>query len=395
MKRLFCLLMALLLLPILPALAEDQDEGALELYEILDWAQGYKTRAMAAQPLNDPNDEAFQSEDGYAFIYEFATLYMDRPEMSEESVLKHLVITSAEEIGPRGTQVDMFTHEVLAAFYNENPTLAGDRGFAALYVSDTMPMGALWGWVQRDGQQIMAIQYAVHDQLAAGGDGYTDAGVVYTIQENLVAAIRAYGLDTIIDEADVMDNLSTVKTVLEETAYTQVPVSYIGTDLDPFQASDLVFSGMDFASLTPEMAEAALGACLQDSWMEDDTGEFIRMMEFEGCEISFIYDKNKQNPVVDMLMIADGMMEGPRSVRLGDSFSSVLIRFRYNEGEYDGMRETLYGTVGTAPYGTAEYGDDASATLRYITATEDGREMTLCLNFTTMSLSEILLYTND
>lgn len=395
MKRLFCLMLALMLLPIVPALAAESEAGALELNEILEWAQGYKTRALAATPLNDPNDAAYQSEDGYAFIYEFATLYMDRPEMTEDSVLKNLVITSAEEAGPRDTKVDMFTSEVLAAFYNENPTLAGDKGFAAMYVSDTMPSGAMWAWVQRDGQRIMAIQYAVHDQLAAGGDGYTDTGLVYTIQENLVAAIRAYGLDTIIEEEDVLDNLSDVKSILEDNSYVQVPVSYIGTDLDMFQESDLFFSGVDFLTLTPDQAEAVLGACLEDSWMEDDTGEFIRTMEFTGCEITFIYDSNKQNPVVDTVSITEGSMEGPRCVRIGDSFSSVLIRFRYNEGEYQDMKEVLYGTVSAAPYGLAEYGDDASATLRYVLKSASGQEVVLCMNFTTMSLSEILVYIND
>lgn len=394
MKRLFCLMMALLLLPVLPALAEDNTAGALELNEILEWAQGYKVRAMEAQPLNDPAAEEFFSEDGYAFIYDFATLYMDRPEMSEDSVLKNLVVVSPEEEGPRGTRVDMFTSEILEAYYNENPTLAGDKGFAAMYVSDTMPMGAMWAWVQRDGQRIMAIQYAVHDQLAAGGDGYTDTGIVYTIQENLVAAIRAYGLDAVIDGSDVEDNLSGVKSVLEETGYTQVPVSYIGTDLTAFEEADLSFSGVDFLTLTPEKAEEVLGQCLQDNWVEDDTGEYIRVMEFAGCEIIFIYDSSKQNPVVDTFLVTEGAMEGPRCVRIGDTFSSVLTRFRYNEGEYDGMREALYGETGTAPYGLAEYGADASAVLRYALKTSSGREVVLCMNFTLMRLNEIMIYMN-
>lgn len=395
MKRLFCLMLALMMLPIVPAFAEESSAGALEWQELIQWAESYKTRALTLQPLNDPTAEEAYSEDGYAFIYEFGTLYMDRPEMTADSVMKNLVITDPVEIAPHHTTVDMFTSEIIAAYYSENDVLAGDKGFAALYVSNTMPSGAMWAWVQRDGQRIMAIQYAVHEQLAAGGDGYTDAGLVYTIQDNLVAAIRAYGLDTVIDEADVLDNLSAVQEVMEDTSYTQVPVSYVGTDLEVFQEADLTFAGMDFLALTPEKAEAVFGAAREDHWMEDDTGEYIRTMEFAGCEVSFIYDKNKQNPVVDtMSIMADGM-EGPRSVRIGDTFSSVLIRFRYNEGEYADMKEVLYGTVGTAPYGEAEYGDDASATLRYVLKAADGREVALYMNFTYMSLSEILIYIND
>lgn len=394
MKRLLCLIMTLMLLPVVPALAEDSAAGALEWEELLTWANSYKARALKEQPLNDPTAPEAYSEDGYAFIYEFATLYMDRPEMTEDSVLKNLVIVSAEEEAPRGTKVDMFTSDVLAAYYNENENLAGDRGFAALYLSNTMPMGAMWGWVQRDGQRIMAIQYAVHDQLASGGDGYTDAGLLYTIQENMVAAIRAYGLDVVIDEADVLDNLSAVEDVMGQTAYTQVPVSYIGTDLTPFQESDLAFAGIDFLTLTPESAQAAFGAPREDQWMEDDTGEYIRAMEFAQCELTFVYDKNKENPALyAMSILADGI-EGPRCVRIGDSFPSVLNRFRYNEGQYDDatMTEVLYGTAGSDTCGTAEYSEDGSATLRYTLRAASGQAVVLHMNFSYMSLNEIMLY---
>lgn len=128
---------------------------------------------------------------------------MDRPEMTQDSVVQALVITSSEEVGPRNTRIDNLSSEVIDAFYQENPDLVGDSSFAALYLSDTMPAGAMWGWVQRDGQRIMTIQYAVHEQLSSGGDGYTDCGLVYTIQNNLVAAIRAYGLNVTISADQV------------------------------------------------------------------------------------------------------------------------------------------------------------------------------------------------
>lgn len=395
MKRLFCLILAMMLLPILPAFAEENTAGGLELQELLDWAEGYKTRALNAQPLNDPTAPEALSEDGYEFVYEFATLYMDRPEMTEDSVLKNLVITAWGEAGPRNTSVDMYSSEVLAAYYNENENLAGDRDFAALYVSNLMPAGAAWAWVQRDGQRIMAIQYAVHDQLATGGEGYTDAGVVYTFQSDLVAAIRAYGLDAVIDEADVLDNLSNVQAVMDETGYVQFPMSYTGTDLTAFGESDVSFSGVDFLTLTPDAAAAALGECREDLWMEDDTGEHLRMMEFPGCEITFVYDAKKQNPRVESLAIMQDGLEGPRAVRYGDSFASVLNRFRHGEGEYVDLHEVLYGDPATDTYGLAEYGTDASATLRYAFQAASGQKVVLHMNFEFLELHEILLYFND
>lgn len=394
MKRLFCLMLVLALLPILPALAEESAAGSLELEELKEWAAAYKERAMATQPLNDPAAADALSEDGYAFIYEFATLYMDRPEMTEDSVLKNLVITDPAEAGPRGTAVDMFTDDVLAAFYNENPSLDGSRSFAALYLGDSLPQEAVWAWVQRDGQRVMSIQYAIHEQRATGGEGYTDAGLIYTIQGDLVAAIRAYGLDEYSTEEEVRENLTAVRQIMKETGYARVPVSYVGTDLAALGLEDMAFSGVDFLTMTPEEAEDVLGECLEDHWMEDDTGEFIRMMEFAGCDVTFVYDASKQNPQVNSLAITEGGMEGPRCVRMGDTFSSVLNRFRYGEGAYADLTETLYGDPAGATYGVAEYGADASATLTY--AFEDGgRQVVLHLGFTTMELSEMLLYINE
>ncbi|MBE5804509.1 MAG: hypothetical protein E7316_08370 [Clostridiales bacterium] len=395
MKRLFCLMLALVLLSLLPAVAEDNAAGSLELQELLDWAEGYRTRAMESQPLNDPTAPEAFSEDGYEFIYEFATLYMDRPEMTDESVLKNIVIMDPAEKAPHDTAVDMTTDEVLGAFYNENATLEGDKAFAALYISDVMPGGASWAWVQRDGQRLMTIQYAVHEQLATGGEGYTDAGLIYTMQGDLVAAIRAYGLDAVINEADVRDNLSAVDDVMKTTGYARVPVSYIGTDLTGLTEADLTFSGVEFLSLTPEKAGELLGQCQEDQWMEDDTGEFIRTMEFPGCEVSFVYDANKENPVVDTLSIMKDGMEGPRAVRIGDVFSSVLTRFRYGEGEYADLQELLYTDAQGDNYGLAEYGADASALLHYTLKTADGRSVVLYLHFEYMELTEILLYIND
>lgn len=394
MKRLFCLMLALALLPILPALAEDSTAGSLELEELKEWAASYKERAMATQPLNDPTAEDALSEDGYAFIYEFATLYMDRPEMTEDSVLKNLVITDPAEIGPRSTTVDMSTDEVLAAFYSENPSLDGNSSFAVLYTGDSLPQEAVWAWIQRDGQRVMSIQYAIHQQRATNGEGYTDAGLIYTIQSDMVSAIRAYGLDEYITLEDVKDNLTAIRQVMETTGYTRVPVSYTGTDLAAFGENDMAFLGVDFLTMTPEDAEDVLGDCLEDHWMEDDTGEYIRMMEFTGCDVTFIYDANRQNPRAGSMAITVDSMEGPRCVRIGDTFASVLNRFRHGEGQYEDLHETLYGDPETTTYGVAEYGADASVTLTY-SFEANGRQVVLHMDFTTMELSEILLYIND
>jgi len=392
LKRLFCLMMALMLCPVL-ALAEESSAAALTLEELLTWTEGYRARAMSAQPLNNPADE--ETEDGYAFVYDFATLYMDRPEMTGDAVMLGMVVTDPDEMAPHGTSVDMLAEDVLAAYYNENETLLGDKGFAPLYVSDYLPMGAAWGWVQRDGQRLMTIQYAVQDQLAAGGEGYTDTGLVYTLKEGMVSAIRVYGLAHVVQEEDVRINMNTVQELFDNGTYSQVAASYMGTDLEPFGEKDLFFAGIDLMTVTPEKAVEALGDCLQENWMLDDNGEFICTMEFAKCEMTFVCDENKENPRAEMLVIAMDGMEGPRAVRVGDSLTSVLNRFRHSEGEYGDMREVLYGDPAGDVFGTVEYGEDASATVRYKTATSQGQSVMLYLYFENMTLKEMLIFTMD
>lgn len=396
MKKCVALFLALMMVLSLTTAVAESDADALDYDELMEWAEGFKTRALAAgAPLNDPTEEAAYTEDGYAFVYDFATLYMDRPEMTADSVLQAVVVYSPEEQGPRGTGVDQLSSEVLNAFYNENDDLQGDSSFAALYVSDTMPAGALWGWVQRDGQRIETIQYAVHEQLSSGGDGYTDCGLVYTLSDNLVAAIRAYGLNETISADEVRSNLDAVQEVSEKTEYAQVPTSINGSELEMFDRDDLIFSGLDFLSLTPEEAEARLGAAQEDDWMEDE-GAYLRSMEFASCTMTFSYDAQKQNPALEMLSIDMDGLEGPRCVRIGDTLSSVISRFRNGEGDYDGVsREVLYGDGENAPYGLAEYGDDATAGLWYAAKLEDGRTVVLSMSFEQMYLSDITLYVDN
>lgn len=396
MKKCVALFLALMMALSLTTAVAESDADALDYDELMDWAEGFKERALAAgAPLNDPTEEATYTEDGYAFVYDFATLYMDRPEMTADSVLQAVVVYSPEEQGPRGTGVDQLSSEVLNAFYNENDDLQGDSSFAALYVSDTMPAGALWGWVQRDGQRIETIQYAVHEQLSSGGDGYTDCGLVYTLSDNLVAAIRAYGLNETISADEVRSNLDAVQEVSEKTEYAQVPTSINGSELEMFDRDDLIFSGLDFLSLTPEEAEARLGAAQEDDWMEDE-GAYLRSMEFASCTMTFSYDAQKQNPTLEMLSIDMDGLEGPRCVRIGDTLSSVISRFRNGEGDYDGVsREVLYGDGENAPYGLAEYGDDATAGLWYAAKLEDGRTVVLSMSFEQMYLSDITLYVDN
>lgn len=391
-KMLSGLIGLLLILALAPtALAQESEASALSLEELMAWTAGYVARAEDQEPVNAPVGEESLTEDGYAYIYDFATLYFDKPTL-EGAVLNALVITEEGESGIRNVAVNAYLSDLLGAYYNENPDLMGSEDFAALYAVDTFPSGAVWAWLQRSGQQAATVQYAIHEQTASGADGYTDCGLIYTLQENTVVAIRAYGLNSLITLEQAQRNLAAVEQVQQETSYHMYPTSFIGTDLKPFERDDLIFSQLDFLSLTPEEAVAALGECLTDEWMDDD-GAYLRTLTFPSAVLTYAYDGDKNLLRLDMMTIDSDGLEGPRGARIGESLSSVLMRFRHGEGEFDGVsRELLYGDGETPPYGTAEYGDNANATLRYALSLENGRQIVLHMDFTMNALSEIMIY---
>lgn len=390
MKNMLCLLLALLLCPF-AALAEESEADALVLEELTIWAERYHQRAMESEPLNNPAESL--TDDGYAFVYEFATLYADTAVMSQDTLISTVVVTSAEEEGLRGVNVDDPLNVVLSAFYSENPNLLGTREFAMLYSLDMMPDSYQWGEVQRDGQRIQTIQYAVHEQLTTGGEGYTDAGVIFTMQENMVSAIRVYGLDTRATQEEVYGVLTLNRLVAMDESYAQVPFSYTGSELAKFDGTDLQFSGLDFMSGTPEDVMALLGQPEEDAWMDDGENGTIRTLTFAEAEFVYLCDVNRENPAVYMMLITDDGFEGPRGVRIGDSFASVFNRFRNGEGEYDGVStEVLYGNAADGVFGEALYGTDASSTLRYGLVLADGTRVVLHLTFDMMVLTEIMLY---
>ncbi len=392
MKKMLCLLLALLLLP-LTAWAEDQAADTLTLDEVYFWAESYRQRALTAVPLNDP--EADHTEEGYKFVYEFATLYADAPVMSADTAVYAVVVTTSEEEGPRGLRVDDDLNQVTAAFYTENPELNGSYNAAVIYAMDMMPESYKWAEALRDGQQVHTVQYGVHDRLSGGGDGYTDAGFIFTMNENLVSAIRAYGLNSRVSAEDVYGVVNDLILQGMETGYSQVPFSFDGAQLDKFDADDLIFSGIDLLASTPDTLHAVLGDPMSDEWMDDGEYGYTRTLVYKNCEIVFQYDVYKANPKMYMLLITEDTMEGPRCVRIGDSFASVLNRFRNGEGENDesgdGMTEMLYGTLDGSEFGEAQYG--AITTLRYGLTLEDGTKVVLHLTFNMTRLTEIMLYT--
>lgn len=390
MRKLICMLLCVALLP-LCALAEESEADALTLQELNDWASAYVERAMMTEPLNIPADS--WTTEGYEFEYAFGAVYADTPDLGVDSVISSIVVTDMEEAAPRGVNVGSDLQEVLEAYYSENPALLGSYEASVLYTLDNLPESAGWAKVNRDGQRVQTIQYAVHEQLPSGGEGYADAGVIYTMSENRVSAVRVYGLNSRIALDAVNDVMYAVMLEALEKDYAQVSFSYDGSELTAFGEEDMIFAGMEFLAMTAEDAAALLGAPVSDVWLENGEDGFIRVQTFPQAEMTWLYDPQKANGEIYMLHITADGLEGPRAVRCGDTFSSVYSRFRNGEGAYqeDGT-EVLYGVEGEGSFGHASYGSDASALLRYGFTAKDGRKVVLHMSFSVMALTEIMLY---
>ena len=390
-KKLSCLLLTVLMLcgTVHAVFAADSGADPLTWAEVVAWARALEMQGRAQEPLNDPHDEAALSEDGYAFVYDFGTLYFSQPELTEDTVLRGAVVLGEEMEGPRGTNTLMTAAQLLSAYYTENENLLGTREGALLYLSVNLPEGMWWGRVQRDGQWLETVQYTAHEQREDGL--YTDGGLVYTLQDNSVVAIRAFGLDAAVDESALEAEKILLLPEMSASDYAMVPSSLTGADNAVFGEDDLLFLGLDVRTCAPEDAIAALGEPEADEEISDETGARMRVMSFDGCTLVFMKDPMAEKPQLAVITINGENLEGPRALRVGDSLNMAMQRFRSGEGELnvDDLTETLYGTADEGSWGEAVYGDDASATLRYGLTLADGRQVLLAADFEMYILKEI------
>ncbi len=384
MKHLLSLLLVLCMAVSLAGAASAEAE-ALTLSEMEAFAAELKDRALASELLNDPADEDALSEDGYAMIYDFAALYCDRPAMTAETKLSAAMIRDEEVAVVRGVRLNAYYPEVIAAFRNDNPSLDGSRSGALLYLEGDAETGFVYGLALRDGQRLKSLEYGA--VIPAEG-GYTRAALTFSVDMNLISGIRLEGLTEITDAEAVASLISELQTLDEDRGYTEFPVSWTGTDLAVFGEEDLTFSGIRFLELQPD----SFGSLAEDILMSNDEDGWLRVVNTEDYSATFLCDENGNNARITYLELTSDRVDGPRGVRLGDSFSMDFNRFRNGEGEVaaDGLSEMLYGTEGTAPWGKAFYADSDGMSLRYVTVSQ-GREVELYLYYEGNELTEIRL----
>ena len=382
LKRFWMLFLAMCIF--LPAMAFAQENVILNENELSAWIDQTLRDTASLQPLNAPVDENAFTEDGYAYLYDFATLYYNQPELNAQSILQAVALTDAGYPAVRGIAIGSTQDQLMEVFGSQNPYLLGDGTFAVLYQQDVLPMAAYWGWAQHDEHHTLTgMQLAMH--VKAGEDRYTDAGVRFVLEKGVVTEIRIYGLHKFITAAEVEANLEAVRTVenamgawalAEEDAdgYT------VASDAAIFSEADLAFSGVDFRSLTIEQMNLLLGETAKTSSIVSENEE-IFTAEWQGAYMS-----------ADVLSVSDSRVEGPRGIRTGDGLEQVLAAFHSDgEGRIYGSQAILYGDGLTAPNGILERDGDWSS-VSY-TARMDECNVTLMLTFSAELLEEWMIYT--
>ena len=384
MKCLLSLLMALCL-TLSPAGLASAEPEAITAEEMISFAAGLKETALQSQLLNDPANEDALSEDGYALIYDFATLYADRPEMTPDTLLSAAIITDEDLPVLRDVRIDTYYPELLTAFRNDNPELRGSKEGSLLYLEGDEVSGYVYGRVLRDGQRIRSVEYGA---VTPSDGGYSRIALTFSVTYNLVSSIRLDGLTEVTDASVIDSQLAELHALGTENSYVQYKASWNGLELTPFSEEDLTFSGISFLDLQPE----SFGNLAEDVLVSNDEDGWLRVVNTNDYSATFTCGEDGSNAQIAYLDLLSEDVEGPRGVRIGDTFSMDFNRFRNGEDETseDGVTELLYGTEGVAPWGMAFYLDGDGMTLRYVTAA-DGREVELYLHYIGSELSEIRL----
>ena len=348
-----------------PAQAEIQPITAAEIESLAETIREMADRGIL---LNDPSLPDAESEDGYAFQFDFGVVYAGSTAWSEETEIRSIQIMDSEVAGPRGLTVDMDVNQVMAAVPCGNPEMNGTYEAAVLYLTGDPASGFSYGRAERDGQRISALEYGVWDPaqgrrtvltLGISGDG--------------VASMRLEGLAEAYEVRSAEELYSELEDLPHQFAYARVPRSLNGAELEMFNEVDLDFPSLSFRTAVPEI----FGENVEDRLMDNEDGTWLRRIDGDGFEAVFVSDSRGREASLVSFTILSPELEGPRCVRLGDLFHEDYTRFRSGEGDMDesGLKETLYGTEGKAPFGTAEYGDGTEMTLRYVTPTLGGPDV--------------------
>ncbi|NLD35119.1 MAG: hypothetical protein GX653_09450 [Clostridiales bacterium] len=371
MKRMILLLLALMMAA-LPALAAPTEAIApLSVDELHTFAGTLLERGIREGLTVASGEEGYMAEgEGY-------TLYLSSEDLSMDTVLIEAALTmdSTHEqglVGPRGIAVTDTLSDVLSAYPNDNPVLAGTMTGAVLYISGALPGEVATGVVTRDGQDIKLVEQSV---LQPTEGGYLRLGLQYVIDSGLVVALR-YFSGGVLTEQEAQDAMTAIANLQEETSY----FAYDTQDPQPLQREDMSFAGLDFFDMTPDIAQSVLGDAVHEEKVKDSTGEELRVMQWDGIEIAFVYGSGGQLKRADRITVTGAGVEGPRGLRVGTPLTIAMGRFQH-PAEIPAEAGTLYGDAENQqpPYGRLDMNEN-SAQLNYVME-QDGEAVRLTASF--------------
>lgn len=380
MKRLICLVAALLLALPLAALPE-VPAAPLTMEELNAW-----TKEMLARAMEDKL-ETVETAAGFEAQGEGYTLYLAYDDISADSVLLGVLLQRGEEValpGPRGTYVGQSVNDLLAAFPNDNPYLAGTQEAAVLYISGSLPTPVVTGILRRSGQTVLLVE---HELYYLADNGVDRAGVQYTLDENGVAAIRYYAASQAQPLEDAQAALTELSDLQEQNAY----FAFDTANPDPLQAEDLLIAGLHFGGLTLETATAALGAPVHTESVKDVSGDEIRTAQWDGVEIAFLFNSKGEAVSVDRMTLT-GNHEGPRGISVGEPIAVVLSRLPYDGTEVPEGDTVLYGDAEgqVPPYGRLTV-EGRDAQVYYALDLGQGKAVLMTLVFVSGTLAELTI----
>ena len=388
MKKILCLLFALTLCAVFPAMAEESASQPVTVRELDTLLESIRSLVQDAEPLNNPSEESSQSEDGTLFLFDTVHIYADKVSLTAETPVNALVFRESDVPVLRGTHIDTLLADLLAAYPLDNEALAGTREDAVLYLRDTADGGFVYGRILRDGQRVSAAEYG---EVANEGDHFRHSAISYTLTNGVVSSIRVDGLAAagLTDAAHAEELRAELAGVADHDEYRQVETSLNGPDLAPFSEEDLVFDGFSYTELQP----LTLPGSPETELMDNEDGTWLMRCDGDGYTAVFLCDAQGENAKILSFSLLDEELDGPRCVRLGDLFSEDFCRFRSGEnGMKDDLTEVLYGSEDTVPRGTACYDPD-NMNLSYVTETSAGLQVELLLKYENSVLTEIILQT--
>lgn len=328
---------------------------------------GYVVRGANYEILLQGED---LSPDSVVLSAAITGLYSEHPEEGEQEgggqAALPLSIT-----GPRGSMPGMQAAELLALFPNDNEFLQGRQNSATLYVRGDLPAAVYTGFVLRNGQEVQLVEYDVYYQA---GEGVARTGMMFTIEQGFLTAIRSFVNTEALSQADAQNELVKLRELREQNEY----VAFGERSGSQLVREDLSLAGLDFLDSDEQAVIALLGAPVSQEKLDNSDGSTLVIDQWEGFEAVFSIRDGVNR--AERLTINGGTFEGPRGLRLNDTLAQAISRFEHTGGVLS-ESGVLYGDAlnQVPPYGLLVTGPDS--TLLYYAVGLDTGKAALILEF--------------